>query len=150
LQGISACEYEYDTTEWNSDPCCNDALRLGDCCVPSTRTMTIDGLFRGANSAAIATTCGDKASAVEALVNTKAFANMLRAAQDPETGCDAAARSNSQDDSGAWERLMSPIVRTPTQPHHDLQLWHQHHVSSFAGYQWDLLLPSLCVPTLGV
>ena len=113
VQGISACEHEYNTTGWNSDPCCNHALRLGDCCVPSTRTMTIDGLFRGAKSAAIASTCGDKASAVEALVNKKAFADVLRAAQDPETGCDAAARGNSQDDPNAWPRLINPIVRTP-------------------------------------
>jgi len=120
VQGISACEHEYNTTGWNSDPCCNDALRLGDCCVPSTRTMTIDGLFRGAKSAAIASTCGDKASAVEALVNKKAFAEVLRAAQDPETGCDAAARGISQNDPTVWPRLINPIVRTPN--HHDLHL----------------------------
>jgi hypothetical protein len=98
LKGVRACLDPDD----NTDPCCNEALRWGDCCLPKDKTVQIPGQYGGENEQAIKSLCGSNAGFVTALLREE-ISEMLISAQHPEMGCDAKARKKTE--GSQWRRL---------------------------------------------
>jgi Ca2+-binding EF-hand superfamily protein len=111
LLGVKACDWEKSHEEQMSDPCCNHGMRWDTCCVPSDKTIKVDGLFDTINDQQITQMCGVNADSIrEWLVDD--IAPTLLGEQHPETGCDArygATDGNSDDGHDSWARLISPI-----------------------------------------
>merc|ERR1711871_810047 len=42
IEGDTDCRFPYGSPKWNTDPCCNDALRLKQCCLPKRQTVEIE------------------------------------------------------------------------------------------------------------
>lgn len=106
FQNVRVC-----STPDQQDPCCNSALRWSDCCVPTTKTVTVNGLFDAVNLQAIQAGCppADRAAAIVLLLQTSLL-NVLVAKEHPEYGCDAAAANviNIGEDEKRWEQLAGP------------------------------------------
>jgi len=102
ISGIRACVDPSNT----NDPCCNDALRWSQCCVPSTKTFNISGAFGSVNEAAVGKSCGDNAALVTALLEEE-FSDVLLARQVPEFGCDS--RADGVFEARFWNNLMEPL-----------------------------------------
>jgi len=108
---VRACDE--NNVNSHADPCCNQALRWSDCCVPSARNVSISGLYKGINTTVIQHKCGARAGEVAELL-TEGFANVLIASQHPEYGCDAAANVNN--DPNKWSKLYMPVVSCRGRP----------------------------------
>mmetsp|Transcript_32526 Transcript_32526/g.79354 ORF Transcript_32526/g.79354 Transcript_32526/m.79354 type:complete len:2453 (-) Transcript_32526:242-7600(-) len=106
ISGIRACDDPSDAM----DPCCHEALRWSDCCLPSTKTVNISGVLDSVDAQAVSEGCGDNAALVTALLEDE-FAEVLIATEVPEFGCNSKAKGVLEDKY--WDRLMKPMWECP-------------------------------------